>query len=116
MDNIKELVERLRDMAEDCTTSPRMMRKSADALEAQQNKIAGQAAEIERLTKLLDKRCDTCPTVERLTMERDAAVEDLELAACCETCYKRGEHGFSTCHDCNDTPGGWKWRGPQKEE
>lgn len=56
----------------------------------------------------------------RVTAERDAAVADLYLAGDCDTCYMRGQRGYSRCspavRDESGTCVGYKWRGPQKEE
>ena len=55
----------------------------------------------------------------RVTAERDAAVADLCLAGDCDTCYMRGQRGYSRCspavRDDNGTCVGYRWRGPQRE-
>lgn len=53
-----------------------------------------------------------------VTAERDAAVKDLCLVGDCDTCYMRGQRGYSRCSpavcDENRTCVGYKWRGPQE--
>jgi len=61
------------------------------------------------LTDLLDE-------VERLRLERDAAVEDLKFGWTCRTCkhFLPGNGGREPCISCDSEKHVWKWRGTKE--
>lgn len=52
--------------------------------------------------------------LEQVTRERDAAMEDLEMLADCETCIHDDDEACEHCCDCI-TRGNWQWRGAEVE-
>lgn len=111
-DRVDELIDKLTVTVPHLTDSGivrEYCREAADALAAY-NALAPHLRELVQAQQA---------ELARVTAERDAAVKDLCLAGDCDTCYMRGQHGYSRCspavRDENGTCVGYKWRGPQKE-
>ena len=104
------------------------MQKAADILECLTAQNVAKAAEIERLTNLVQDAQKQWKSEyamrrkfeadrDRLQAELDAAVDDLKIASDCATCDMRGEKGFSACaplfvgdeQSCKN----YKWRGKE---
>ena len=51
--------------------------------------------------------------LERVTRERDAAVEDLEILSDCETCLHNDDEACEHCCDII-VRGNWQWRGAKE--
>ncbi|MDN0032592.1 hypothetical protein [Oscillibacter ruminantium] len=102
--------------------------EAADALERLTAQNVAKAAEIERLTNLVQDAQKQWKSEyamrrkfeadrDRLQAELDAAVDDLKIASDCATCDMRGEKGFSACaplfvgdeQSCKN----YKWRGKE---
>ena len=54
-----------------------------------------------------------CAELERVTRERDAAVEDLEILSDCETCLHNNDEACEHCCDII-VRGNWQWRGAKE--
>ena len=57
---------------------------------------------------------DLSEELERVRRERDAAIDDIELGVCCETCkHDNDDDEERFCHGCIRATcrGNWEWRG-----